>query len=334
MNSRPNRPANSNSTEHPALESIAAYLDGRLPESDRPALAGHLDSCAACYEIYVESLRFQTEESQEARRTVLPFERAQRTGQGTGRLARGFRTWALPIAALLVVGVGYAVWHQLHLPLQPRPIESFTASLGIPGPLLDKLGPFDVSRGGEDDSTNYPVVAFQSGATLVDLRLAIEAKDAERIEQFAQSLGVLFYHGSTFSPPTEIAEVQAIVARFREGKPSPTVWLTDFHGLERILRDTNEGEILSPHYELGVWTEAGRLAVYGGRSEFFSNPKNRKSLRWFRRHPPQERPEVKTALTQIEDAWPEGPLTPSSQVPLASGFGQVIDSYDVPLTSD
>jgi hypothetical protein len=323
--------ANTDPSDHPALESLAAYLDGRLPEPERPEMAAHLDSCAACYEIYTESLRFQNEErSQDTRGVVLPFERKK--GWIPPRLLRPL---ALPLAALLLVGVGTAVWFQLHRPLEARSVDILTASLRAPGILTEKLGPFDVNRGPGEELANFTVVAFQSGATLVDLRVAIEAGDAERIDQFAHSLGVLFHHVSDFSPQPDIAAVEAAVGRFREGGPSAKVRLTDFLSLERILRSTNEDDLLAPHFELGKWTEAGRLATYGGRTGFFADSENRKSLRRFRRHPPKpEKAEVKAALDQIDDAWPEGPLTRANQTPLAVGFGQVIDSYDVPLTVD
>jgi len=321
--------ANTNESDHPALESIAAYLDGQLPEAERPALAAHLDTCAPCYEIYSESLRFQKEESAEARRGVLPFKR--RKSWIPPNLLRNI---ALPVAALLVVGVGAGVWRQLHLPLKQRSVDSFTARLSKPNALMtENLGPFDTNRGvPEVPTVNYPVVAFQSGATLVDLRVAIEANDPEKIGLLAQNLGVLYNNGVLFPEEKEKREVEVAVNRFQEGDTSPKmneVRLSALHSLERILRSTNP-EPLAPHFQLGAWTEAGRLAVYGEKTEFFADPENRKSLQWFRRNPPK--PEVKAALDRIEDAWPEGSFTPSVKENLTEQFDEVIVPYNVSLT--
>jgi hypothetical protein len=330
LNSLPPFAANIDHSDHPALESLAAYLDGRLPEAERPEIAVHLDSCAACYEIYTESLRFQNEERSQTRRTVLPFTR-RKSWIPPQRL----RALALPFAAVLLAGTGVAVWHQLHLPLELRSVETFTASLGAPGTALtEQLGPFDVNRGVEEESTaNYPIVAFQSGATLVDLRLAIEAGDPEKIDLFAQSLGVLYNRTSNFSPEPEKAMVQAAVGRFREGaRPARKVRLADFRSLETILRTNNSDEILAPHFQLGAWTEAGRLAAYGGRAAFFAASENRQSLRWFRSNPPI--PEVQEPLRRIEDAWPEGSLTPPVKAQLTRRFEQVIEPYNISPVGD
>ncbi len=329
MNSLPPFAANTNESDHPALESIAAYLDGRLPESERSALTAHLDSCAACYEIYSESLRFQKEESAEARRATLPFEPRKSNWMSTPQ----FRSFALPLAALLLVGVGAATWYQLHLPLKPRSVDNLTASLKNPGPITKELDPFDRPRGVEDSTGNPPIVAFHSGATLVDLRVAIEAKDTEKISDLAGNLRVLLNY-IAFVSEQDKSTLEAAVEHLESEKAPPgDRKLTDFGSLETILRNNNADE-MAPHFELGKWTEAGRLATYGGRAEFFSDSENRKSLGWFRRNLPQpEQPKVKEALDQIDDAWPEGTFSQASRTSLASGFRQVIDSYDVPLVT-
>lgn len=331
MNNLPPFAANTHQSDHPALESIAAYLDGRLPETERRAMASHLDKCAACYEIYTESLRFQKEDREEARRAVLPFE--PRKSPISSNL---FRNVAWPLAALLLIGVGAAVWRQLHLPIEPQKIETLAAALGKPDPLMiDKLGPFDTNRGQEEDSSvNFPVVAFQSGATLIDLRVAIETGDPEKIDLFAHTLGVLYHHASGLEEPQARREVEVRIDRFRRSEAAPNlqeVRLTDLHSIESSLRSLYP-DPLAPHFELGAWTEAGRLAAFGERMAFFAAESNRTSLRRFRRRPPI--PEVKEALDRIEEAWPEGSFTPAAKAKLTEHFDQVIDPYNVSLTEE
>ncbi len=332
MNSLPPFAANTSTSDHPALESIAAYLDGRLPEAEKAALAAHLDSCAACYEIYAESMRFQSEERAAYGGTVLPFER--KTAPWIP--PRLLRPVALPIAAALLVGVGYAVWNQLQQPPGPRSMESLTAALNQPSDeLMERLGPFDVNRGGPEEPTvNYKVAAFQSGATLVDLRVAIAAQNAEKVHLFAHSLGVIYNSTSAFSPEQEKKKVQAAVSRFLEPAPeAPDAQLADLGLLEEIFRPDGSEE-LTPHFEFGAWTEAGRLAAYGGRVEFFTDAANRSWLQWFRKNPPK--PEVKAALDRIDDNWPEveAEMSAANRTLLSGQFDEVIEPYNVPITED
>lgn len=332
MNSLPPFAANTNESDHPALESIAAYLDGRLPEAERSTLTAHLDSCAACYEIYTESLRFQKEETEEARRAALPF----KSRKSSGVSAPLFRSFALPLAALLLVGIGAATWYQLHRPFEPRSIDSFTASLENPGRLTKELDPFDRPRGGGEEPTgNPPIVAFHSGATLVDLRVAIAASDAEKISDLAGNLRVLF-HYIDFTSDEDKSAFETAVEHLETNKTPPgdsKPLLADFGPIETILRRNNSEEI-EPHFQLGAWAEAGRLAAYGGQAGFFADSDNRQSLGWFRRNLPQpEQPMVKEALGKIDDAWPDGALGQAKQKTLFAGFKEVIDSYDVPIAT-
>jgi tetratricopeptide (TPR) repeat protein len=51
----------------PDLETIAAYIDGRLEVAPRKAVTAHLSSCEDCYELFSETVRFQKEEGAAAR---------------------------------------------------------------------------------------------------------------------------------------------------------------------------------------------------------------------------------------------------------------------------
>lgn len=331
MNILPPFTANTRKSNHPAQESIAAYLDGRLPESERRAMASHLDKCAACYEIYTESVRFQNDDTADVKRKTLAFE-PRKT-----RLSPSFvQRIAWPLAALLLIGVGAVVWHQLHLPIEPQKVEVLAAALDKPSAsMIAQLGPFDTTRGGEPDEpdTNFPVVAFQSGATLIDLRVAIETGDPEKVNLVAGNLRVLYHAGAIFEEERKQAEITATVEGLENGTTHlRQARLTTLRKLETTFRSLYSNPLTAPHFELGVWTEAGRLAAYGERMAFFSAKANRTSLRRFRRQPPI--PEVKEALDRIEDAWPEGSFTAAQKAKLTEHFDEVIGPYDVSLTEE
>jgi CHAT domain-containing protein len=54
----------------PDLETIAAYVDGRLEAGPREAAAAHLSTCEDCYEVFAETVRFQKEKGAAERGTV------------------------------------------------------------------------------------------------------------------------------------------------------------------------------------------------------------------------------------------------------------------------
>ena len=49
-------------SDHPDLESIAAYLDGRVTDRARARITEHLASCEDCYAIFRESAQTQLSE--------------------------------------------------------------------------------------------------------------------------------------------------------------------------------------------------------------------------------------------------------------------------------
>jgi len=52
--------------DHPDLESLAAFAEGKLEEGERRRITVHLDGCEACYELLVESLHLMDESESEA----------------------------------------------------------------------------------------------------------------------------------------------------------------------------------------------------------------------------------------------------------------------------
>src|SRR5690349_17072680 len=100
---------------HPSEETLAAFLDGRLPASERAEVEAHVADCAECLEILSESAAFlEEEEDEEAAQPVtvaaavvqMP---APRPRSGTNRrwvLAAGGALAAAALLALAVRGLG------------------------------------------------------------------------------------------------------------------------------------------------------------------------------------------------------------------------------------
>ena len=77
----------------PSLETIGAFVDGRLMDRERETIADHVASCEACYFVFSEAARTQV--VAKAKGNVVPFPR-----RITWRIAAG-----LAAAAMLVLAV-------------------------------------------------------------------------------------------------------------------------------------------------------------------------------------------------------------------------------------
>jgi hypothetical protein len=52
----PERSATSDSTNHPDAETLATFMDGRLPAVERRIVETHVAKCAGCHELVAEVL--------------------------------------------------------------------------------------------------------------------------------------------------------------------------------------------------------------------------------------------------------------------------------------
>ncbi len=102
----------------PDDESLAAFVDGNLTDSERVAIEGHLARCPRCYEIFAGVLR-QSPASQSSGSRALVF----RPRFGTGR-----RVTVALLAAALLAGICVSLFFRLR-PSGTHAIESAIADL-------------------------------------------------------------------------------------------------------------------------------------------------------------------------------------------------------------
>jgi tetratricopeptide (TPR) repeat protein len=89
-------------SDHPDLESIAAYLDGRLTERARAGVTEHLASCEDCYAVFTESALTRVD-VQAQRESIVDRVSAWFTGP---RLVWSSAAATLAVAATLLLAVG------------------------------------------------------------------------------------------------------------------------------------------------------------------------------------------------------------------------------------
>ena len=94
--------------ECPGLESIAALVDGRLPDADAARLRAHVAGCPACFELTRETMHFLSAEAAGARPRIGPPD-ADRpdADRPFSRVARHAVWWS--VAALLAVVAGLQI---------------------------------------------------------------------------------------------------------------------------------------------------------------------------------------------------------------------------------
>jgi tetratricopeptide (TPR) repeat protein len=109
--------------ECPDLESIAAYLDGRMRDRERAGITEHLASCEDCYAVFAESAK--THEAQQARPAPAINWREWFVGPRLAWASAG-ATLAIAASVLLLVGPGRMMSSR-----QPgRELQALVAAVG------------------------------------------------------------------------------------------------------------------------------------------------------------------------------------------------------------
>src|SRR5262245_17157224 len=78
---------NEDAPRHPGAQTMAAFLDGRLPQNEIAVVADHLSQCGECRTVIAETAEFEREE------------------ESRSESPRRSRAWWLLAAAALAIGV-------------------------------------------------------------------------------------------------------------------------------------------------------------------------------------------------------------------------------------
>lgn len=269
------------------LETIAAYIEGRLPPERMAEVAAHLARSPDDYQVYADAVSLRAE-------------LLQNPGGAEAASARpAFRKWpqrwlyagaasAAAVAALLLVT--RAIEPGASQPLFLSAEELNVA--GGPGSLESRLGvgwaspPWSRMRGSGDGATVGPS-AFRAGALSAHLLIAADANDEGAIRDAARDL----------EAAPSIAAADPIVARIVE-----IATAADNTGQDESL--TNAVASLRDVYQrdwfdLGVWAEQARLSALAGETAFFGNRAKQDELRSLRRRLSGQ-PAATTVVTHID----------------------------------
>lgn len=311
----------------PPLEDIAAFLDHRMVGEERDRFMAHLVDCEECYPVFADAARFQLEEeglleeprepaeaapAPKAVAPVVPFQRRKRAIR-----------WALPLAALLVLGLATI---PLYLTYGPRP-EIVSADLVDPKSATAEPWSEGDTRGEGDLGEAYDAYEFLVGVHLVDLHLTLARKDDP--QKVLDVLSRIHKHINNFMVvPEEARFYEQAREHILAGKP-PADLAEEAARQEASLTRLID-EVGSAYLAFGKWTEAGRLAAVDRQPAFFEDGDNRRFLGWLIRNAEDEHLDEGTvrALKEIRGILEDSDRQTLPYDALRERFEAILRHYD------
>ena len=271
------------------LETIAAFIDRRLPPEERAEFLERLDREEALYEVFVETVRFRDEEVAE------DVEGNLEDGDGAEviayRAGQSWSRWTLPAAAMLFVAIaaGWISWSIGRT--EPTQVESLVAAGGLD---LDEnwfeqtwSNTRSLAPTGDESQT-----AFRVCVRLVDFDAAVSSGhrgDALTLSHRIEGL----LGGITFSEPLQSA-YKNLRRKIEQGATDAEL----IAGTRAAGRAAAEWLApMGPSCELGRWAEIGRLASRSGNEGLLRGRAFQKKLAWLRASDLE--PETEADLSQI-----------------------------------
>ncbi len=302
----------------PSDEELAAYIDGVLPRREADRVAEHLVSCERCYEIYSETLQFQLDSDPAPKGNVVPFPSREKIGRVAIR-------YALPIAALLLVGIGTWAYFLASPPMLTP--STVTASLQDKPGLLGNLWVGPTTRGpGDHEDIPFDEASFRMGVQLVNLQLSLEARDVEKAQ------------GDILPRIHQVLETQGTASQLEDS----------FTALSADLKSKDPQEVLKQsaqvaqesrsqfdetYLDLGQWVEAGHLAALAQQPSFFQRSDTRAFLRhllWNDKlglHDVKLDPITRASLDRISEVVSKDNLRPSDYAELKTQLEKILGVY-------
>lgn len=278
---------------HPDLESLSAFIDGRLAGAERTRVIEHLARCDDCFEVVAETgeVQEELEEELEAEKPSLPggaFDPPppRRTVPDNVVLhPSAWKRWAPAAAALAaaLVVVVFGPWRLLGPDLSvdtlASRLEGSAARLeddawtahGWPRmrgadspPTAHTPSPFEVKK-----------ASFRAGVHAIDLQVALRGDDRGRATAAANGLR------GTFPDLPEIGLVKGSYQQLADWLESDKP-LAEIADRAAAVEDELIPLINELYYELGKWAEAGRLAALAGDRDTLRSRLMRGALEDFR----------------------------------------------------
>jgi hypothetical protein len=230
----------------------------------------------------------------------------------------------LPLAALLLIGIGSGTYFQLLAPppqLVTTPAAPPLASLPSGNQPL-WLGPTYRGEGGEEVA-KLDEASFRMGVQVVNLQTTLQAGQVKETQDvIARILNLL-----KPQPFTDDFQKGYIGITNAVEKSPPTNLLPEAARLAKESRNSFD----APSLDLGQWVEAGRLAALARNPSFFQQSQTRaflRRLRWNDKlglHEVKLDPTTRASLDRISEVVSRGDLRPSDYAELRQELEKILE---------
>lgn len=274
-------------------ERLGALLDGRLQGRDRAELLARLEQSDEDYEVFADAASLLAELEEEAVVAPAPVAGGAAAAppvavveegviplrpRGSGRMApRPLVRWLALAAAVAAVALTPVLWSRLRAP-EPADPARLVAILnepdaGLPAGWINSR-PWGTTRGLGDPLT-LEARSVRLGALLVDLELAVRAREAEGTSRLAGEVVGLLQGGRDGEGVRASGLVTAVYDDIasRAGETPETLDEPLAEGRAAVMALTE-----AEHVRLGAWVEAARIAAVRRDAEFFRSRDTRAAL--------------------------------------------------------
>ena len=293
---------------HPPLEELAAYIDGRLSKEEAARVAEHIAECEDCFFVYSETVRFQLENPSEAEVTDRKEEAAAAAAAVVPFPSKGRKPvrWWLPAAAaaVLALGVGTGWYFYLNAPPPPLVTAALVAPLPEKSRLTKELWVGETHRGGGNgEAIIAPDASFKFGVQVVNLQVSLEANNEEAADDILGRIRGLLDEEVFVDDLIEF--YGGLRDSLQDGVPPHDLAATASAKAEEL----REEEWFTPlAFDFGQWTAAGRLAAISREPSFFRERTTRNFVRRF--------------LSQTKDVDPK-------EVPHLRSISEILEKDDL-----
>jgi hypothetical protein len=264
-------------SERIAPETVAAFLDGTLPASDRERLLRELALGGAAYEDLIEAQALKDAGDTATQTTPTPAPAPSPLTSGPANppapdaasWSRRRNMWGMG-SLLAAAGIAAILFVQRSngspgASLASVAVQRVTAA--AEGADLDaRFGVgwervnWSATRGAVE-SLDERVHSFRMGVRFVDFSLALSSRDTEMRRSLSEALAALA--SSVTGGPAVAARIEELAAD-STGRSRPAKL--------RVVSDDLRALTSEPAwYDAAVWTESARLAARGGQAAFFAN---------------------------------------------------------------
>lgn len=273
-------PGGSNMIDCPTTEKLSEFIDGKLSPEKRESVVAHLGDCVVCYSVVSESLTIREELIRQSRARIKKhLSYSLPAGLAAAAVLLVVFKMVQPAPEFTERPESELVYQDASVEKKPLPKPDVVLSArSFAGELADRLTGNNNAASlariagnqskpattfGFSASVPPEKAAFGIGMCLIDLELAMKAKDQEKSEVFAKQLIELLKPvDSSYGLIPSIVEQRR--ASGNSGKEA-----SRYEGFSKAVEALFENKKEAVFLKFGAWVEAASLAAEAHDAAFF-----------------------------------------------------------------